>query len=123
MSIPLVGVAATTGGAIASVANPEGVTVLITRAILYISANSTGAANLTAGIGATATTAGDDIVAALAMAAAAGVAYNGFATQVTAITAVTAPAQWTATTFVTVQGSATTVGLAGTLFLEYVRLA
>ena len=123
MSIPLVGVAATTGGAIASVANPEGVTLLITRAIVYCATNSTGAANLTVGVGATATTAATDIMTALALAAAAGLAYNGLTIITATATLLNSAAMWTATTFVTAQGSATTAGFTGTLFIEYIRVA
>ena len=122
LSIPIVGVAATTGGAVASVANPEGAPVLITRSILYVATNSAGAANLTAGIAADGVTAATNILTALAMAAAAGKVFNGNAIITATATELTAPGVWGATQFLTVQGSASTVGLTGTLYVEYLRV-
>jgi hypothetical protein len=121
-SIALTGAASTDGGGIASIANPEGVSLLILRCYLYVATNSTGAANLSVGIGAAATTAATDIINALAMAAAAGKYYNGQAQQVSAKTEVTAPAIWSADKFLNVSGSASTAGLTGTLYVEYVRV-
>jgi hypothetical protein len=121
--IDLEGVAATTGGAIFSMANPEGVPLIILRTTLYVSANSTDAANLSAGIAADATTAGTDIINALAMAAAAGKMYNGATIQGTTKTEITVPALWTTDKFLNVNGSASTVGLRARLFVEYARAA
>jgi len=122
LSIALTGVAATTDGAIGAVLNPEGVDVLITRSILYVATNSTGAANLSAGVAATATTAATDIINALAVGAAAGKYYNGQAVQVSAKTEVTAPAVWSAGKYINFTGSASTVGLVATHYVEYLRV-
>lgn len=122
LSIALTGVAATTDGAIGAVLNPEGVDVLITRSILYVATNSTGAANLSTGVAATSTTAASDIINALAMGAAAGKYYNGQAIQVSAKTEVTAPAVWSSTKYINFTGSASTVGLVATLYVEYLRV-
>jgi hypothetical protein len=122
MAIGITGVAGTTDGAIGAVLNPEGVDVLITRCILYVSSNSTGAANLSCGVAATATTATSDIINALAMGAAAGKYYNGQALQVTAKTEVSAPAVWSAGKYINFTGSASTVGLVATLYVEYLRV-
>ena len=122
LTIDFTGAASTDGGGIAAIANPEGQTLLILSTTLYVSANSTGAANLSAGIAADATTSATDIINALAMAAAEGKAYNGHAPQATAKTEITAPALWTASKYLTLTGSASTAGLAGKLMVEYVRV-
>jgi hypothetical protein len=121
-SIDFTGVAATTGGAIASVKNPEGVDVIVTNAFVYISANSTGAANLTIGIGTSTTTDYSDMVSATAMAAAAGKVYTAAAISASIATEVTAPGVWLSTEYVNITGSGSTVGLVGTLYIEYLRV-
>jgi hypothetical protein len=123
MAINITGVAATTDGAIGAVLNPEGVDVLITRCILYVGTQSTGAANLSCGVAATATTAASDIINALAVGGATGKYYNGQAVQVTAKTEVSAPAVWSAGKYINFTGSASTAGLVGTLYVEYVRVS
>lgn len=123
MAIDITGVVATTDGAIGAVKNPEGVDVLVTRSVLYVKTQSSGAANLTCGVGATATTSTSDIINALAVGGATGKYYNGQAVQVTAKTEVTAPAVWAKDTYINFTGSATTVGLVATLFVEYLRTA
>lgn len=122
MSIAITGVVPTTDGAIGAVLNPEGVDILITRCILYVKTNSIGAANLSCGVAATPTTATTDIINALAMAAAAGKYYNGQAQQVTAKTEVSAPAVWSAGKYINFTGSASTLGLVATLYVEYLRV-
>ena len=123
LAIDFVGVAAATGGAIASVLNPEGIDLIVTHAVLYIATNSTGAANLTVGIGASATTDYNDMVTATAMAAAAGKVYTADARAATIATEVTAPGVWLAAEYVNITGSASTAGLTGTLYIEYLRTA
>lgn len=122
LSVPVTGTTATTGGAMCSLANPEGVTVHILRAYLRVDSASTGAANITVGVAANGTTEATDIINALAInGSIAGKIYNGNAIQVTTKTEVTAPAAWTADKFVTCTGSASSAGFAGTLYIEYVR--
>jgi hypothetical protein len=115
--IELAGVAATTGGAIAGVANPEGADLIITRCILRTTTHSTGAANLDIGIGASATTSNDTLLDGIAVGSAGKIAdniddqgTNGQSYQL-----------WGASQFLTVTGSATTVGMVGKLFIQYVR--
>ena len=122
MSIPVTGGTATSAGGLAAILNPEGVDVLITRGVLYISSNSTGAANLVSGVAASATTAASDIIGTLAMAAAEGNYYNAFALGTAAVTEIGTPAIWESDEYVVITGSATTAGLAGTLYLEYIRV-
>lgn len=123
LAIDFVGVTATTGGAIASVLNPEGQALIVTNAVLYLATNSTGAANLTVGIGASATTDYNDMVTATAMAAAAGKVYTAAAISASIATEITAPGVWGASEYVNITGSASTVGLTGTLYIEYLRTA
>jgi hypothetical protein len=123
MAINITGLAATTDGAIGAVQNPESVDLLILRTYLYVSVNSTGAANLSSGVAATATTAASDIINALAMGAAAGKYYNGQAQQVSAKTEVTAPAVWAAGKYINFTGSASTVGLVAILYVEFLRVS
>lgn len=122
LSIDLTGAASTDNGGLGAVANPEGASVIILRTTFYGKTNSTGAANLGIGVAANASTKATDILNDLAMAAVAGKMYNGHAMQNTAKTEISAPALWTADKFITFTGSASTVGLTGTLYLEYVRV-
>lgn len=121
LTINVTGAASTDSGGLGELANPEGVTLVITRAtwVQLTAGLSTGAANLAIGIGATATKCTDilndyDCHTAQAV-------VNGCTIQTTASTAMTAPALWTPTTFLSFTGSASTVGLSGTLYLEYIR--
>lgn len=123
MSIALTGATSTDGGGIASIANPEGVDVLILRSYLYVGAASTGAANISVGIGAAATTSATDMINALAInGSIAGKYYNGNTIQGTTKTEVTAPAVWTSSKYLNVTGSADSSGFVGTLYVEYVRV-
>lgn len=123
MAIKLQGVASTANGGIGAVANPEGVDVAILRSQLYIVTPSTGAANLSCGVAATATTGSTDIINALAVnGSIAGKIYNGSTIQVTTKTEITAPAVWSSDKWLVFTGSATTVDFVGYLFVEYLRL-
>lgn len=123
LSVPVTGTTSLAGGALCSLANPFGKTAYILRAWYYAVAASTGAANINCGVGATATTDASDLLSAVdAVALAAGTLLNTIQHQETNETAVTAPAAWTSTSFVNVTGSASTAGLAGTLYLEYLVL-
>lgn len=123
MEIKITGVAATTNGGLGAVLNPEGVDVAILRTQLFVGTPSTGAANLSCGVGATATTSGTDIIDALAVGGSiTGKIYNGNTIQGTTKTEITAPAVWESDEYITFTGSATTVGFVGYLFVEYIRL-
>ena len=121
-SIDFVGVAATTGGAIAAVLSPEGADILVVDAILYFRASSTGSANITVGLGASATTEYTDMMTATAANSAAGKFYTARAVSASAQTQITAPGVWLSTEYLTITGSATTVGMTGTIWVEYLRL-
>ena len=120
LEIPLTGVVAVTGGAIASVANPEGVPLVITDVKILVTTPSTGAATLAVGIAATATTSDNDMIDGLDInAAGAGTAYHGM----TALAAKGAAQVWGATGYVTATGDADTTGFAGKLYVQYDRTA
>ncbi len=122
LSVPVTGTTSTDGGAMCSVANPEGQTVYILRSYLVVTTHSTGAANINVGVGATAATDASDMIGALAIGGAIdNKIYNGSTIQATTKTEVTAPAAWTADKFVNCTGSASTAGFTGTLYIEYIR--
>jgi hypothetical protein len=121
-SVSIIGANNANNAGLGGIANPDGGDLLILRATLYVKTHSTGAANLSAGIGA-AGAASTDIVNALAMGGAIdGKYYNGFIMQNGAKTEAAAPAVWTSSTFLNITGSADTTGLDATLYLEYVRV-
>lgn len=121
LTIAITGAASTDNAGLGAILNPEGVTVLITRATLYVATQSTGAANLGVGV-TTASAKATDIINDLAVGGATGKWYNGHVMQNSAKTEITVPAVWTADKYVTFTGSASTVGLVGTLYLEYIRV-
>ena len=119
--IDLTGAASAANAGLGEIANPEGVTLGITRAFLYFTTGSTGAADLDIGIGASCAKC-SDIVAAMDVieATVGGELIFGPAAQVAETESPTA--LWAADTYLTFTGSATTVGLEAKLFLEYIRL-
>lgn len=122
LAIKIDGVASTANGGIGAVVNPEGVNCVILRATLYVHVPSTGAANLSVGVASAATSAGTDIINALAVnGSISDKMYNAFAMQNTAKTEITAPALWQPGYYITFTGSASTVDLEAYLLVEYVR--
>ena len=121
LEIDITGAASATNAGLGEIANPEGCTLGITRAFLYFATGSTGAANLDIGIGASGAKC-TDIVAAMDViqATVGGKFIYGPAAQVAKTEGTTA--KWTSTTYLTFTGSATTVGLAAKLYVEYIRL-
>lgn len=120
LEIPLAGALLFAGGEIAAVANPEGCPLIIVDAKIYVDTPSTGVCNLSAGLAADAVTADTDMINALAInGALTGLAYHGM----TALAAKGAAQVWGLTQFLTVSGSASSVGFAGRLFVQYIRAA
>jgi hypothetical protein len=117
LAIPLTGALLFAGGEIASVANPEGVPIIITDVKLYVTHVSTGAANGNFGIGASAVTSYNTLIAALDLVASAVGGYHGMP----ALVANAAALVWGVAQFLTVTGTASTVGFTGTLFVDYIR--
>jgi len=119
IEIPLVGVTATTGGAIGALKNPEGVPVIITDVKLYVDTPSTGAANINVGIAADGVTSDTDMINALAInGSITGYAYHGM----TALAAKGQAQVWGASEYITATGSASSAGFAGRLYVQYVRV-
>lgn len=115
---------AVTGGAsdanvFEGIANPFGVAVVITKAVLRITTASTGASTLDIGIGASITTADDTLMDGLSGATA------GLFDNVTNKGTNGLPQQlWAADTFLTVkEASGDVAGLVGTLFVNVIPAA
>ena len=121
LEIDITGVASTDNAGMGEIANPEGCTLGITRAFLYFTTGSTGAANLDIGIGASGAKA-SDIVSAMDMVqgTVGGKFIYGPAAQAAETEGTTA--KWTSATYLTFTGSGSSVGLVGKLFVEYIRL-
>lgn len=117
IEIPLTGALLFAGGEIAAIANPEGKPLIITDVKIYVDTPSTGSANLSAGLAANATTSDTDMINALAVnGSLTGLAYHGM----TALAAKGAAQVWSTTQYLTVTGSASTVGFVGRLYVAYI---
>ena len=115
--LDLVATALTTGGAAGSVLNPEGAQVIITKTTLWMKTQPTGSANLNVGIGATAATDASNLISGLAVGSSTGKAYNGLNPAANSEQAV-----WDADEYLNVTGDATTVGMEGRVYVEYVHV-
>lgn len=111
----LAGVAATTGGALFSWANPENVSIIIDRVELDITTKSTGAANGSFGVAANGTTSAANLIDTYALGGTEKVVNNiddhgtnGKSVQ-----------KMTTSQYLTGTGSATTAGLAGYVYIHY----
>jgi hypothetical protein len=106
------------GTALASALNPEGAAIVVTKCVLYGITNSTGAANITVGQGATVTAGHDSatLFTAAAQAASAGTAVVG----INAADAKDALPVLGATEYIVVCGDDSTVGYTGRLHVEYI---
>ncbi len=100
-------------GILLAVPNAEEAAVIVTRVIVDKTTGSDGAANLTVGIAANATTADNGLVTATALAGAAAV-IDSAATGISQ--------KWGANQYLTANGSADTTGLVGNVYIEYVRV-
>jgi len=112
--LELAGVAATTGGAVGSVLNPELEQVFIVECCIFFTTQSTAAANLNVGIGTTATTDANNLISALAAGSTTGKAYSGLAK-----TANVELPVWDADEYLTVTCDSTTAGLVAKLVIKY----
>lgn len=116
-SVALTAATTTTGGAVASIANPFGFDVFIVRAILDVTTASTGAATLDIGVAANGSTSNDTLIDGKDVNAATGTfdnitdkGTNGKATK-----------KWSSSQYVTATASATVAGIVGSLTLLCVR--
>jgi hypothetical protein len=114
-SVALTAATVTTGGAVASVLNPFGVDVIITRAIVRTTTQSTGAATVDIGVTSGAATSSDTLIDGLSLASAAVLSSAGG-------TNGAVPRLWASTDYVTATASATLAGMAGgVLYLECIK--
>ena len=104
------------------IANPEGVTLGITRAFIFARTGSTGACNLSIGIGA-AGAASSDICSAMDVIEATVGGDLTFLPAAQAAETDSPTALWTTSTFMNFTGSANSTGLDADVYVEYIRLA
>lgn len=116
--VPLTPTTSTAGGGVGHWAPPGGGPVLITRATLYVQTVSTGAATVTVGVAANATTSNGNLITTMDVHSATG----AFDNYVNASTSGKASQLLSTTSVVTATGSADTTGLVGQLLIEYVSL-
>jgi hypothetical protein len=108
----------TTGGAVLSLANPEGADIYVTRLIIKLTTVATGAGAIDAGIGATAATSDDTLIDGLDVHSAVGV----FDNLKNAGTHGLAGVKWASDKFLTITASATLAGMVAEAIIEYVPL-
>ena len=114
--LALNGQAVPANGGAGSILNPEGVTLIVKQATLYVDTPSAGAANIAIGTGA-AGAANSNIIAAQAInGAITGKAYNLLAPQAGA-----AEIMWTAAQVLNATVSAASAAFVGRLYVEYYR--
>jgi hypothetical protein len=118
----LTGATSAANAGLGGIANPEGVTLGIVRLFAYFRTGSTGAANLSMGIGA-AGAGSTDLCSAMDMveATVGGKLFHLPAVQVAETANPTA--LWTTATYLNITGSADSTGLDADVYVEYIRLA
>jgi len=115
MRVALTAAEDTTAGGVLSMANPEGIDLLITRLVLNVTTASTGAAAVDAGIAANGTTSSDILIDGKSVATA-GV-FDNIEDQGTNGRAAV---KWGASQFLTITASADATGLVGEALISYV---
>lgn len=113
----LTAVTSTAAGGALSLANPEGVDLIVKRLILDITTPSDGAATVDAGIAVNGTTSSDNLIDGQSVAAAAvldNIEDGGTNGQ--------AVIKWGASQYLTITASATLAGLVGNAYIEWVRV-
>lgn len=110
--------ATTGGGGALSLANPEGVDLIVTRLVLDITTKATAACTLDAGVGSSATTSYDNLIDGLDVNAAAGVFDNVEDQGTNGKSAV----RWESDGYLTIsEKTGAIAGLVGNAYIEYVR--
>lgn len=114
----LIAVTGTTAGGVLSLANPEGADIIVTRLVLDITTEATGAATVDAGIAANGSTSSDNLIDAGNVGAAVAVldnvsdgGTNGKARQ-----------KWGSSQYLTITASATLAGMVGNAYIQYIRV-
>lgn len=120
-SVTITGGTATAAGGQAAIPNPEGVDLIINDWKLFVTANSTGAANLTIGTAASGTVAANSMLTTTAMAAAAGSIFTGVNGGTVAGQNVTTTNKWGSADYINVTASASAAGLSAILYVDYYR--
>lgn len=115
--VALTATTGTTGGGALSLANPEGVDLIVTRLVLDITTASTGAATVDAGIAANGTTSSDILIDGKSVATA-GVFDNVEDQGTNGRGSV----KWGASQYLTITASATLAGMVGNAYIEYIRV-
>lgn len=111
----LTAVTGTTAGGCLSLANPEGVDLIITDFILDITTGSTGAATVDAGIAANGTTTSDTLIDGKSVATA-GTFNNVDDAGTNGLKAV----KWASDEYLTITASATLAGMVGNAYIKWV---
>jgi hypothetical protein len=108
-----------TGGDALNLANPEGAALIITRFIINVTTEATGAATIDAGVAATLTS-NDELLDGVDVGSAAILDDN--INGVVAAEVASAVVEWGAAEYLTVTPSATLAGLVGTYYVEYIHI-
>lgn len=108
----------TTGGDALNLLNPEGAALIITRFIIDVTTEATGAATVDAGVAATGTS-NDELLDGVNVGAAAIIKDN--IEEAVDGTVAAAVVKWASDEYLTVTPSATLAGLVGKYYVEYVR--
>ena len=117
--IPLVGTSSVLGGGIAAYIPKEGLPIICTRTTLYVITKSNGAATVSIGVGANATTSSGNLITACDVGSNSLVVYDN----ITDIGANGKSRQLcSGAQYVTVTGLADTTGFVGTLYLELIKI-
>ena len=111
----------TTGGDAVAIANPEGEAIYITRVMVDVTTEATGAADLNVGVAADGTTSSDTIIDGADVGTAVALFDSGDETD--SGTNGKIGRKWASTQYVTATPSATLAGLVGSIYIEYKRLA
>lgn len=120
-SVTITGGTATAAGGQAAIPNPEGVDLILRTPMLYVTASSTGAANLTIGTAASGTVAANSLLTTTAIGAAAGSAFQLFTAGTVVAGNSTLTQKWGSADYINVTASASAAGFSGILFLPYFR--
>lgn len=118
---PLVATATTTAGAVLSLANPEGADIIITRFVVDVTTEATGTVNdADFGVAAGPTTTSATLLDGVDIGTAAAVFDNADGTDNGS--GGKSSRKWGSTQYVTGNAKASTVGLVGNVYIEYIRV-
>ena len=116
LKIPLTAATTTAVGGVLKLSNPEGVDLIITRCVLDVTTQSTGAATVDAGVHADGSASADNLIDGQSVAAA-GVFDNLGAGGTNGKAAV----RWAAGAVLVITASATTAGMVGSAHIQFIR--